>query len=399
VWDRATSGLVVSVTFPNSRDVIQPLYFDNGMAARGAVTAFIPPRECAEWSVTDQLLKLKNGSVITFRSADSGREKFQGLTRDWVHLDEEPPKPIFEEIVARVGAGRGLRVFISATLLPPEGMAGGISWLYEELIRPWQSGTRPDVAVFGASIYDNPHLGRDEILRLEALYQEGSAVRRIRLYGEWLPGLTGARAYPAFDRALHVGPAPAVAPYLPLLWKSHSELRSLTAANFRRIGSPARESDLPSHAGRDSSPRPDAIPEADILSQGRPAMKSIGVVVLIALLLFVTVAPAAAQNGGVYVNPLGALLLFPFAVAATITGGVATVLTAPFAYAYAPYPATYGYQYPYSYPYAYAAPASVYATASAPAPTYWYYCASARTYYPYISTCPERWMRVVPTIR
>jgi hypothetical protein len=45
---------------------------------------------------------------------------------------------------------------------------------------------------------------------------------------------------------------------------SHSELRSLTAANFRRIGSPARESDLPSHAGRDSSPRPDAIPEADI---------------------------------------------------------------------------------------------------------------------------------------
>jgi hypothetical protein len=60
-----------------------------------------------------------------------------------------------------VGAGRGLRVFISATLLPPEGMTGGISWLYEELIRPWQSGTRPDVAVFGASIYDNPHLGRD----------------------------------------------------------------------------------------------------------------------------------------------------------------------------------------------------------------------------------------------
>jgi phage terminase large subunit-like protein len=174
VWDRAVSGLVVSVTFPNSRDVIQPLYFDNGMVARGAVTPFIPPRECAEWSVTDQLLKLKNGSVITFRSADSGREKFQGLTRDWVHLDEEPPKPIFEEIVARVGAGRGLRVFISATLLPPEGMAGGISWLYEELIRPWQSGTRPDVAVFGASIYDNPQLGRDEIARLEA------SIRRAR---------------------------------------------------------------------------------------------------------------------------------------------------------------------------------------------------------------------------
>jgi hypothetical protein len=87
VWDRATSGLVVSVSFLNSRDVIQPLYFDNGMAARGTVTAFIPPRECAEWSVTDQVLKLKNGSVITFRSADRGREKFQVLTRDWMHVD------------------------------------------------------------------------------------------------------------------------------------------------------------------------------------------------------------------------------------------------------------------------------------------------------------------------
>jgi hypothetical protein len=75
-------------------------------------------------------------------------------------------------------------------------MAGGISWLYEELIRTWQSGTRPDVAVFGASIYDNTHLGRDEIARLEALYPEGSAVRRIRLNGEWLPGLTGAVPIP-----------------------------------------------------------------------------------------------------------------------------------------------------------------------------------------------------------
>ncbi len=127
-------------------------------------------------------------------------------------------------------------------------------------------------------------------------------------------------------------------------------------------------------------------------------MKSIGVVILIALLMFVTVAPAGAQDGGVYLDPLGALLLFPFAVAATVVGGVAAVLTAPFAYPYAPYPAAYAYPYPYSYPYTYAAAPSVYATPSAPAPSYWYYCASARTYYPYVSTCPEEWMQVVPRI-
>jgi hypothetical protein len=138
-------------------------------------------------------------------------------------------------------------------------------------------------------------------------------------------------------------------------------------------------------------------------------MKSVGVVVLIVLLLFVTVAPAVAQDPGVYVNPLGALLLLPFTVAATVTGGVAALLAAPFTYPYAPYPAydypysysypySYGYPYSYSYPYSawygYAAPA--YVSATQPATSYWYYCASARTYYPYVSTCPEAWMQVVP---
>lgn len=27
---------------------------------------------------------------------------------------------------------------------------------------------------------------------------------------------------------------------------------------------------------------------------------------------------------------------------------------------------------------------------------YWYYCESARAYYPYVQQCPEAWMRVVP---
>jgi hypothetical protein len=115
-------------------------------------------------------------------------------------------------------------------------MTGGISWLYEELIRPWQSGTRPDVAVFGASIYDNPQLSRGEIARPEALYPVGSAVRRIRLNGEWLPEITGARAYPAFDRAVHVRPAPAVTPYLPLLWSWDFNVEPLCSVVLQKIG-------------------------------------------------------------------------------------------------------------------------------------------------------------------
>ena len=134
-------------------------------------------------------------------------------------------------------------------------------------------------------------------------------------------------------------------------------------------------------------------------------MKSIGCVILMVLLVFSTVVPAAAQDP-LYWNPLGALLLFPFAVAATVTTGVAAALAAPFTYPYAAYPAydpyypystTYSYSYPSWSPYTYAAP--TYIDASAPTTSYWYYCASSRTYYPYVTACPEGWMQVVPTSR
>ena len=216
VLDRATSGWVSALDFRMSEDVLQPYYFDNGKAVAG-VEAFIPPREIAEWRASDQLLKLKNGSIIGFKSADSGRAKYQGADKDWVHMDEEHPKGIYEEIVIRVGA-RTLRVFGTATLLPPEGQVGGVTWVYTDIIQPWQSGLLSHVGIFGASIYDNPHIRREEIARLEAIYPEGSVQRQIRLEGKWLPGLSGARAYPRFDRRLHTRPQAGPLPRRPLCW-------------------------------------------------------------------------------------------------------------------------------------------------------------------------------------
>jgi hypothetical protein len=61
------------------------------------------------------------------------------------------------------------------------------------------------------------------------------------------------------------------------------------------------------------------------------------------------------------------------------------------------------YWWPYYYPPAYA---PVYTTPVAtepqtyiqqsPAPTNWYYCESARGYYPYVQQCPGGWLTVVP---
>jgi len=79
----------------------------------------------------------------------------------------------------------------------------------------------------------------------------------------------------------------------------------------------------------------------------------------------------------------------------------------PYSYSY-PYPYPYGY-YPYPYApapyYAYPPPVvegpSVYierapAPSAEPAQTYWYYCASAKAYYPSVQTCREAWIKVPP---
>ena len=239
VRDRATSGWVTSLDFPSSRDIIQPKYFDNGFVPGGASHApFIPDREIARdgWRISDQILKLKNGSIIGFKSADSGRLKFQGAEKDWIHFDEEPPKDIYEEALIRVGAGRRLRVFATCTILPPEGQVGGVSWIYSDIILPWQSGERPDIGVFGSSIYDNGHIDPAEITRLEAMYPEGSIQRRIRLGGEWLPGLAGARAYVGFQRQLNVVPQGAIQPRLPLAWWWDFNVAPMVSGFGQRIG-------------------------------------------------------------------------------------------------------------------------------------------------------------------
>ncbi len=217
VNDRATAGWVSALDFPTSRDVIQPKYFDNGYGRAGKYPPFIPNHEIESWNAESQVLKLKNGSIIGFKSAESGRRKYQGADRDWLHMDEEHPYEIYEECVIRVGQ-KPLIFFCTATLLPPEGQQQTVSWVFPKIITPWKEGALLHIGLWGASIYDNPGIPRDEIKRLEAIYPEGTPARRIRLEGEWLPGMGGALAYASFARQIHVKPQPSIIQRMPLVW-------------------------------------------------------------------------------------------------------------------------------------------------------------------------------------
>jgi pimeloyl-ACP methyl ester carboxylesterase len=108
----------------------------------------------------------------------------------------------------------------------------------------------------------------------------------------------------------------------------------------------------------------------------------------IALLAILSTTPADAAGhgwgrgggwgwGGAWIAP------------ALIGGAIAYDLTYPYPYAQ-PYPV-----YPQAYP-VYQQPYPVYAQ---PAPVQapvqlWYYCASVKGYYPYVSNCPEGWQSV-----
>lgn len=214
VRDRATAGWLSSLDFPMSRDVLQPYVFSNGYGAPGHLP-FIPDWEIDDWSVSNQVLRLKNGSIIGFKSADSGRKKFQGAAKDWIGFDEEHPESITDEATIRVGR-RALHLFTAATLLPPEGTIGGVSWLYPKVIVPWKKGELPHVGIYTSSIYENPYIPKEEIDRLEAKYAEGSMQRRIRLLGELLPGLSGARLYSSFRMETNVRKQTEILPYAPL---------------------------------------------------------------------------------------------------------------------------------------------------------------------------------------
>lgn len=76
-----------------------------------------------------RILTFKNGSTIEFMSYEMKTEKFAGTSRHFVHFDEEPPKNIYDECMARVIDTEG-SAWISMT--PVE----GITWLYEKIYKP-----------------------------------------------------------------------------------------------------------------------------------------------------------------------------------------------------------------------------------------------------------------------
>lgn len=150
-----------------------------------------------------------NGSIITGKSADAGREKFQGASVDLVHIDEECEAAVFDECYQRTADCAGKLLL---TLTPLVDIASGVRtpWvfdLYEEM-----NQGRKDVVFVKLSVLDNPYVPEEEKVKLKQKWA-GHFEETARLYGDFIQ--RSGLVYNLWDKSKHL-----VAPFrIPRDWR------------------------------------------------------------------------------------------------------------------------------------------------------------------------------------
>lgn len=135
-------------------------------------------------------LTLENGSTLQFRSYEQDTDKFAGVSLHFVHMDEEPPQPIYKECLARTIDTGGV---LYLTLTPVEGM----TWLYDEVYEPGQTKQNANIKVIVVDTTENPHLSAGEIdIFISTLTDEE---REARIHGKYSE--RGGLIYKSFGEA------------------------------------------------------------------------------------------------------------------------------------------------------------------------------------------------------
>lgn len=194
-----TSCWVVSLSERVQREVAQQKilhYLDRSWIEQ--VVMRQGSRDSPEYGVIDYLI-IRNvfGSVskIAFKSCQSGREKFQGASLDFVWFDEEPPRDIYEECRMRI-LDRSGEIFGTMTPLK------GLTWVYDEIYL--NKNHSDEVWCEFMEWADNPFLSQSEVAAMsEALSADALESRR---YGRFKA--FGGLVYPEFSEANVIEPFP-----------------------------------------------------------------------------------------------------------------------------------------------------------------------------------------------
>lgn len=189
------SGWAVSVSYEVQRDVAQQKilsYLSKDWIAEIVMQS--GKKDSPETGVIDQIV-VKNVfggfSRLGFKSADQGREKFQGASLDFVWFDEEPPEDVYRECQMRVLDKKG---DIFGTMTPLKGQ----TWVYDEIYL--NKGQSPEVWYEQMEWADNPYLDEKEVEMLSNSLSDD--VKDSRRYGRFKT--YNGLVYPEFDVNVHV---------------------------------------------------------------------------------------------------------------------------------------------------------------------------------------------------
>jgi phage terminase large subunit-like protein len=180
-------GRVVAVDFLNGVDkIILPLY------QQWLPRSYLINGSWSEsYSRERHVLTLNNGSFVEFMSQDQDLDKFAGSSRHFIHFDEECPKSVYQECIARLVDTGGVW-WMSQT--PVQGM----EWIYDDIYVPAKEGKKK-IGIVEATMQDNPTLSQDAIERFMAELTEEE--RLIRTQGQYVH--LGGSVFPDFTPSTH----------------------------------------------------------------------------------------------------------------------------------------------------------------------------------------------------
>jgi phage terminase large subunit-like protein len=121
-------------------------------------------------------------SILTCKSADSGREKFQSASIDLAWVDEECEADVFDEIFQRTLDCAG-KILLTLTPLNDIGSMAKSPWVYD-LFKAHKAGQK-DLCFISLSSLDNPFIPEEEKERMKIKWA-GHPEERARLFGEFI---------------------------------------------------------------------------------------------------------------------------------------------------------------------------------------------------------------------
>lgn len=199
-WDRPVFAWAASETAQTTRDNIQRLV----MGRQGALgTGALPGDSIVKWTagrgisgaIDTVYVRHSSGgvSILTFKTYDQGRARWQGETLDLVAFDEEPPLDIYLEGLTRTNATNGL---VWLTFTPLLGMS--------EVVRRFLFEKSPDRIDINMTIDDALHYTEEERARIVASYPAHE--REARTKGT--PVLGSGRIFPVVEESITFDPFP-----------------------------------------------------------------------------------------------------------------------------------------------------------------------------------------------